>query len=330
MNQKKIIFLVKEGNTNLPTFNARTLKHSRVLENSEVLVIASKKKWKIKWPGDVLNLLNVIMEKKIIFHKIIINKPKNVLELILLKLFLNEIIVDINDRMDTKEQLGIFNKIKLRLIFNLADKIIFESPEYFEYLSYKKIISNNKRKIILEDIIENREINYASKKDSVIWIGSQHTSTELLKIKQLLLVLNDKYKIIFLGISNEVMWEMEKIGLKFEYKIDYDLRDISEKCMVSKFGLAPMELRTVNKVRGNLKIKIYMSYGVIPICTKMQMHERLIKEGVNGFFIEYNQNNFQKIADIDAIKSESMSMKCIKSVAFFNEEYAKKVLYEII
>jgi glycosyltransferase involved in cell wall biosynthesis len=187
-------------------------------------------------------------------------------------------------------------------LFKNSKMIVFESQEYRDL-----ILSMNykiqKKAFIIEDTPQNEFccINYQTRRNQVIWLGTNHTSKFLKDYFHYFHYFNDlNYQICFLGIDidTEKFFKLRKI--RAEYFNSYDRTLMEDKLLSSKVSFVPYSNVDIFKYRGNLKTKLSMAYGCVVIASNLDMHKRLINNGVNGYLYD-NFNDFKQIRHTTSI-----------------------------
>lgn len=312
-------FLVNRKDKSLPTYIARTKIHSNVT-GGVLCEFGTKHNGILGYVGDLISLVTLTWKSRIIRKSVIINKPKRIFAPLMLKLVGNKIIYDLNDMLDTKSQLGRFYSVKCRILFSIADTVIFESEEYRDYCIENKYI-DEKKTAIIEDVVIETNYDPNVKENIIIWIGSPETSEILLKYIDFIKEVQKNYIWILYGISSKVRDCLDKAQIKYSYKQKYDSVDMNKLMEIAKFGFAPMRKEKIDEFRGNFKIKNYLSKGVVPIAQRMRMHERLITNKSNG--ILFDENTI--MVESQNLKSyEKISINSIKTVKKFDRNYLIK------
>jgi glycosyltransferase involved in cell wall biosynthesis len=223
-------------------------------------------------------------------------KPNSIFLLAICRLILRfKIYIDINDPIHLPEQMGRFAGAKVRLMLQIANGIIFESLEYEKFTH--KWRRNPTR--VIEDTaqFEISFINYKSREKNVVWFGSPSTSKVLIQYIEHLKKLNDcGFSITLLGADAGVVKILSECGIQLTLVKSYDHEKLVEILSNTMLSFVPMPNIDSYSLRGNLKAKFAMASGCITIASDLNMHRRLIVNGVTGYIFS-NINDFSVIVE---------------------------------
>lgn len=229
-------------------------------------------------------------------------------------------VVDINDPIHLFAWIGIKKTIS---IMDAADIIVFESKEYKSFITnnYKKL---NQKSITIEDTPQHEiKINYKNftKKKQVIWVGSPNTSQPLMNVKGILKKFEIKnYKIILLGCDNDIFKILKSDITHIKNIEKYNTEEMQKYLIESEISIVPMEDNELYNLRGNLKVKISMSFGCVVLAQYNDMHARIINNKIDGHLIE----NFDNIDINDYINTISNKIIGYNAYLKIKKEYSRK------
>ena len=255
-----------------------------------------------------------------------INKPKSVAFLIILKILNFKVIVDINDPIHLFHQWGLD---KTRKILENADKVVFESFEYSEFWRKNNFINYR----IIEDVPQHEccYFDFLNREKKVAWVGSPHTSYQLLDFIPHLKIFNENnYRMELIGISEEVKNKLDEEFIKYSFSFSSNLELIHKALSESQFAIVPLRKSEINDYRGNLKAKLSMAFGCITFVSSLDMHKRLIADGVDGVI-------FDSLEDLQYKFSSAISdgRKCLNiqegvtkkiSMLYTRANYSKRIV----
>lgn len=258
---------------------------------------------------------------------VIIIKPYSLIVLIFfLMIYKKKLIVDINDPLDRKEFLGRFKFLLMVKLFN--GKLIFESIEFKNYCENKYgaigyLIDDYSQ---VEDFIPTP---WSDRSNYVLWFGNSGNSDTLLRAVELLHYLNSLgYKLLINGLREDVSQDLQKLGIDFISISTQTRSEYLGLLSTSKFAIIPFDKEDpIHAYRGNLKIKIAMGAGCVVFGEEMEMHNRIVKFGENGFlFNSDNQNPFINLLKKNNINFQKISDNATKSIKNIGlkEDYKNK------
>lgn len=197
-----------------------------------------------------------------------------------------KVIIDINDPLHLFPWIG---PQKLMQLLRVADAIIFESVEYYEYCvsNFDSSISN--KSSIIEDTPQHEDVydNQASRPRVLSWVGSVSTCDALSDLTHFFKKMTELgYTTVLLGASKEIFKYFLQQKIKVELLEQYSNEMMAEVLKNSQFTVVPMHRTDRYELRGNLKAKICMSYGSCVLASDNRMHRRLIVDGKTGFLIK--------------------------------------------
>lgn len=217
-------------------------------------------------------------------------------------------VIDINDPYHLSEFIG---KKNFRLLLRFSDHCIFESIEYLAFCNGLFAVPPSS---VIEDSCQREVILPTNPRNrSVVWVGSPVTSEILLRnLNYLKLFVSFGYSVALWGVSEAVVKALRSSGLVFEYKNQYSFEQLQFVLGQTLFSFIPADEREITQLRGNLKAKISMSFGAIPIAKRIPMHSRLIDDSVDGFTYENISDLREKLErNSDYLK---MSEKAFKKI----------------
>jgi glycosyltransferase involved in cell wall biosynthesis len=115
------------------------------------------------------------------------------------------------------------------------------------------------------------------------WIGTPGTAYNLYVVWEALERLFDKHPDIhlrILGATPEFLPPFEKVRYSFVPR--YTQAQMIDEALKMDIGLFPLQDVEACRVRGVLKATVYMSAGVVPVCSPVGQCVDLIKDGENG------------------------------------------------
>lgn len=125
------------------------------------------------------------------------------------------------------------------------------------------------------------------------WSGSRTTSVYLNKLENVLKTLSKKYdvKIKVIGNSDFQMYGLSSFQSQ-EWKLDSEIKDLHE----IDIGLYPLPNKEWILGKGGLKALQYMGLGIPVVCSRIGACLEFVKDGVNGFLAESDEEWIKKIS----------------------------------
>jgi glycosyltransferase involved in cell wall biosynthesis len=220
-------------------------------------------------------------------------KPNSIMLVLFIRYVMGiSVILDINEPMHLRQHLGL---VKFSAITYIANGVVFESKEYFDFCKEKFKI---RRAVVIEDtpqIYNSKSVDYGERPKVALWFGNYETSMVLCDfIEHIKTVESFEYKLIFLGLDPAVSKCLKVNGILFTDIKKYNREELIGHCCKSEISLVFMPNEDNYIYRGNLKAKFSMAYGSIPITSNLLMHRRLIVNNKHGFIFK-NENEVGKI-----------------------------------
>lgn len=223
-------------------------------------------------------------------------KPSSALVIILSRVILGlRTFVDVNDPIHLTNHLGRLSRPRSWLFFNASSGIIFEADEYRRFLGKRyfaksTVIEDTPQFSHLFDAFENRSRR-------VVWYGSPGPSSVLLDYVECLKLFHAKsYSILLMGADKVVIHKLAEQGVTVDSIPRYQHADLVAEVSKSMISFVPMPDVVDYTMRGNLKAKFGMACGCITIASDIEMHRRLISDGVTGYLFR-NQDVVQQVLD---------------------------------
>ncbi len=145
------------------------------------------------------------------------------------------------------------------------------------------------------------EKDYSEDKKEIIigWIGSPSTLFSLYKIYDALEIIGEKYpnvvlKLVGTGKDSKMIPRFEKI--KVRTISSYDQSEMIKQVSSFDIGLYPLFLSELSLGRGPLKATIYMAGKVPLICSGYIENNKIVEDGVNGFFANETSEWIDKLS----------------------------------
>lgn len=223
-------------------------------------------------------------------------KPSSALVIILSRVILGlRTFVDVNDPIHLTSHLGRLSRPRSWLFFNASSGIVFESEEYRKFLGKRYFAKST----VIEDTPQFSRLFDAFEKRSrqVVWYGSPGPSYVLLDYVDCLKLFHASgYSILLMGADKVVIQKLAEQGVTVDSIPRYQHADLVAEVSKSMISFVPMPDIVDYTMRGNLKAKFGMACGCITIASDIEMHRRLISDGVTGYLFS-NQDVVQRVLD---------------------------------
>ncbi len=223
-------------------------------------------------------------------------KPSSALVIILSRVILGlRTFVDVNDPIHLTNHLGRLSRPRSWLFFNASSGIVFESEEYRRFLGKHYFAKST----VIEDTPQFSRLFDAFEKRNrrVVWYGSPSPSYVLLDYVDCLKLFHASgYSILLMGADKVVIQKLAGQGVTVDSIPRYQHADLVAEVSESMISFVPMPDIVDYTMRGNLKAKFGMACGCITIASDIEMHRRLISDGVTGYLFS-NQDVVQRVLD---------------------------------
>jgi glycosyltransferase involved in cell wall biosynthesis len=220
------------------------------------------------------------------FEALYFIKPSSFFLLFFCRIYGYKVYIDINDPLHRREHLGCFGIIKFILFCLVANGLIFESYEYYQYWKWMFF----KKSTIIEDTPQIHKIyeKYKTREHNlIIWFGSKETSIVLMQYIDYFKAASEKsYKFLLMGADSAIVSKITEAGCLCESVDKYDHSVLVENLERAQFAFIPMPNKPSYTLRGNLKAKMAMAFGCIVLASDIPMHNRLIKNTYDGFLFK--------------------------------------------
>lgn len=218
------------------------------------------------------------------------------------RIFNNNIIFDFDDAIhlipsNKKPNLLLdllWDKKKIEKIIKLSKHVIVGNPileKYARNFNNNVTIVPTSVDLNLYKVNKTRTVS----KDRAVkigWIGSQGTFSYLKNIIPVFMELNKKYNICINVIG---AWGPEYKGLAIKYQewnLDTELNDLYEL----DIGVMPLSNDEWSKGKSATKLLQYLAAGIPAVCSPVGVNSEIIKDGLNGFLADTQEEWGRKIS----------------------------------
>lgn len=206
----------------------------------------------------------------------------------------------------------------LKKILRISDLLLTSNPYLAE--KYTKLTSGNRCVISDTSLSEEeiRNISVVKEENEIVKLvyaaGMHHTGEVRRFLLPLLNYLNDncekKISMTFVGVNPDI--DRKKFGFEIDYKEVMTLNEYRDWMTLQKFdiGLAPLSEDPFNKYKYFNKFFEYTIAGISAIYSNRDPYKLVIKDGVNGFLVEDDINEWGKAA-LNLISSRDLRESCV-------------------
>jgi len=308
---KRILFLTT-SNLNTPSTHYRVINYLNLKPEFSYKVIAVQKTF-VKIIPILLRavLYDTIFVQKKLFHR---------WQFFFLKKVSNKIIFDFDD--------AIFQSLKKKVMQRFeytiknADMIITGNHYLAHYI--KRL---NKNIVIMPTPVDIELYKQSEIRDTIRtigWIGTKNNLKYLKMIEQTLNLLLKKHNLNFVVISDKKPdFDSE---LQYRY-IKFERNSYPQHLKEFDVGLMPLEDNEFTRGKCGFKILQYMAVSAIPLASAVGLNKEIIKNGVNGFLYEHNEDLFNKLEVIVSLNPEDVIKLKNKSFLTVKEHFNLQVYF---
>lgn len=214
------------------------------------------------------------------------------------------------------------NPDKVRKIVGLSDTVIVGTPYLKDY-----VLRFNKNAKVIPTTIDTDKYVLANKQYSkgaavcIGWSGSYTTAQHLILLKNVFKELFNKFKIQIKVIGAPPDFSMDELPIiTKEWHLENEIEELSS----FDIGVMPLQDDEWGRGKCGLKALQYMTLGIPSICSPVGVNKEIIRDGVNGFLADSEEEWVRKISRLieDADLRKKIGLAGRKTV---EEKYSIRV-----